>query len=59
MYTALLKDAEQSTLNDTQEGPAWETVLKPVIHASRGKKQDREPTSKLEPKAKMQPTSKL
>ena len=40
MYTALLKDAELSTLNDTQEGPAWESVLKPVINAHR-------PASKL------------
>ena len=37
VYSALLKDTENSTLNDTEEGPAWETVLKPVIQADRPK----------------------
>jgi len=32
VYTALLNMARTSPLNRTEAGPAWETVLKPVMH---------------------------
>lgn len=31
VYTALLDMAKGSPLNDTDEGPAWNSVLKPTI----------------------------
>lgn len=33
VYTALLKDASNSRLNKTEEGPAWHDILKPVLTA--------------------------
>lgn len=41
VYTALLKAAEGSRLNETEEGPAWHDILKPVLTSSRA------PSSKL------------
>ena len=35
VYTALLEAAKASTLNNTEEGPAWHDILKPVL-SSRG-----------------------
>lgn len=32
VYAALLRMAQSSPLNRTEAGPAWETVLKPVMH---------------------------
>lgn len=31
MYAAMLEMAQGSPLNATQEGPAWEAVLKPAM----------------------------
>jgi acyl-CoA oxidase len=35
VYRALLDSAQASPLNATQEGPAWEEVLKPVMTGAR------------------------
>lgn len=32
VYSALLNMAKVSPLNKTEAGPAWDTVLKPVMH---------------------------
>ena len=37
VYKALLDMAQGSPLNATEEGPAWEQVLKPVMLASRSR----------------------
>eukprot|EP00798_Chlamydomonas_sp_ICE-L_P022131 gene22131-29193_t len=37
VYRALLKMAQGSPLNDTEEGPGWHSVMKPVMLAARSK----------------------
>lgn len=37
VYRSLLEMAQASPLNDTEEGPAWEHVLKPVMTKPRAK----------------------
>ena len=34
VYSALLEAAKRSKLNQTEEGPAWHDILKPVLTAS-------------------------
>ena len=35
VYNALLKSAQRSRLNQSEEGPAWHDILKPLLTAQK------------------------
>ncbi|GFH31369.1 acyl-coenzyme A oxidase [Haematococcus lacustris] len=47
VYQALLDMAQVSPLNATEEGPAWHSILKPVMLANKGKPAGGSPLAKL------------
>lgn len=47
VYNDLLSRAKLSPLNETDEGPAWETVIKPAMEELRQVQQQRKLRSKM------------